>query len=198
MIFNLGPDHLAAILPSSIGQKGFTGMRLGALWGLGHGFSAIFIGLIAFFVRGQVSSRFKYVERLSSLAEQAVGFSLIAIGGLGLKENLMTNPGNHEEFKSSSASDGRAVFANGILHGFSWDGAPSLAPALALSSWQSVLAFLLSYCFGTMIMMSVTSGILSEGSTRLGNAINDPNFPKKLSIVSSIIAILIGVFWICK
>ena len=31
----------------------------------------------------------------------------------------------------------RAIFANGILHGFSWDGAPSLAPALAMTSWRA-------------------------------------------------------------
>ncbi|CAN0493441.1 unnamed protein product, partial [Hapterophycus canaliculatus] len=40
-----GPDHLAALLPRIMGQKWHNSMRIGATWGLGHGFSATFIGL---------------------------------------------------------------------------------------------------------------------------------------------------------
>eukprot|EP00952_Eustigmatos_sp_NYUAD-ZCMA_P010120 41705-Eustigmatos_ZCMA.PRE.1 len=31
----------------------------------------------------------------------------------------------------------RTVFFNGLLHGFSWDGTPTLAPALAFTNWGS-------------------------------------------------------------
>lgn len=40
-----GPDHLAALLPRIMGQKWHNSMRIGATWGLGHGFSATVIGL---------------------------------------------------------------------------------------------------------------------------------------------------------
>lgn len=40
-----GPDHLAALLPRVMGQKWYSSMRIGATWGLGHGFSATIIGL---------------------------------------------------------------------------------------------------------------------------------------------------------
>lgn len=40
-----GPDHLAALLPRIMGQKWHNSMRIGAMWGLGHGFSAMAIGL---------------------------------------------------------------------------------------------------------------------------------------------------------
>lgn len=40
-----GPDHLAALLPRIMGQRWRNSMRIGATWGLGHGFSATFIGL---------------------------------------------------------------------------------------------------------------------------------------------------------
>ena len=40
-----GPDHLAALLPRIMGQKWHNSMRIGATWGLGHGFSAMAIGL---------------------------------------------------------------------------------------------------------------------------------------------------------
>lgn len=42
-------------------------------------------------------------------------------------------------------SSTRAVFLNGVLHGFSWDGTPTLAPALAFNAWGPVMLFLISY-----------------------------------------------------
>lgn len=84
----LGPDHLAAIIPASVGQDFLGGVRIGAVWGLGHGITASIIGLFAFFLKGKVSSKFKFLERLSGLADSAVGISLLAIGLIGVKESL--------------------------------------------------------------------------------------------------------------
>ena len=202
-----GPDHLAALIPPSIGHPGWYGMRLGATWGLGHGISAIFLGLSAFFLKGTVSNRFKFLQKLSTLAESTVGISLIIIGFVGIKENLE----KEEETKvwidenkvqtedvtpSTTLKSSQAIFANGILHGFSWDGAPSLAPALTMTSWRGALSFLISYCIGTIIAMSIASGAVSEGSLRLGKAVNNPNLPRNLSLASSLVAILIGIYWV--
>lgn len=107
---------------------------------------------------------------MGSWTEVLVGVSLIAIGLLGLKESLLDyeeTPAYEAKSAGSAVVEGggapggggmtksgggeRAIFFNGVLHGFSWDGAPSLAPALALSSWGSVLWFLLAYCSGTMV-----------------------------------------------
>ena len=204
-----GPDHLAALIPPSIGHPGWYGMRLGATWGLGHGISAIFLGLSAFFLKGTVSNRFKFLQKLSTLAESTVGISLIIIGFVGIKENLE----KEEETKvwidenkvqtedvtpSTTLKSSQAIFANGILHGFSWDGAPSLAPALTMTSWRGALSFLISYCIGTIIAMSIASGAVSEGSLRLGKAVNNPNLPRNLSLASSLVAILIGIYWVIQ
>jgi len=184
-------------------------MRLGATWGLGHGISAIFLGLSAFFLKGTVSNRFKFLQKLSTLAESTVGISLIIIGFVGIKENLE----KEEETKvwtdenkvqagdvtpSTTLKSSQAIFANGILHGFSWDGAPSLAPALTMTSWRGALSFLISYCIGTIIAMSIASGAVSEGSLRLGKAVNNPNLPRNLSLASSLVAILIGIYWVIQ
>ena len=103
---------------------------------------------------------------MGTWTEGLVGVSLIAIGLLGLKESLLDyEPAPAFETKSAGSAvvegsgaglglgkgGGKAIFLNGVLHGFSWDGAPSLAPALALSSWTSVLWFLVAYCSGTMV-----------------------------------------------
>eukprot|EP00752_Nemacystus_decipiens_P008746 g7807.t1 len=169
-----GPDHLAALLPRIMGQKWHNSMRIGATWGLGHGFSATVIGLAAFFFK----------DRL----------------GLGHNQRLVAMMGTWTEglVGNSAAGGSKAIFLNGVLHGFSWDGAPSLAPALALSSWGSVLWFLLAYCSGTMVAMSATTTLIGEGSVRVGKALDQPDIPRKLSVVSSFVAITIGAVWLAK
>ena len=200
-----GPDHIAALLPSSVGQSARSGMNIGAIWGLGHGMSAILLGLTAFYVKGRMGGTFCFLERLSSFAELAVGVSLLSIGGIGVRESLdliETNTDGHgdgeilEGLRISAMKSYRAIFANGLLHGCSFDGAPSLAPALAMTSWGSVLSFLVAYCIGTMTAMSIAAGAVGEGSIRLGEAIGSNKLPRQLSLGSSILAILIGLYWI--
>ena len=86
-----GPDHLAAIIPASVGQDFLGGIRIGGAWGLGHGITASIIGIFAFFLKGKVSSRLKFLEQLSGFADSAVGISLLAIGLIGVKESLASN-----------------------------------------------------------------------------------------------------------
>jgi hypothetical protein len=89
----------------------------------------------------------------------------------------------------------RAVIFNGLLHGFSWDGAPSLAPAIAVATWGGNLAFLTAYAVGTMSAMAVTTTLIGEGTRRAGQVFQRPDLPQKLSLFSSILAIAIGVAW---
>lgn len=81
---------MAAIIPASVGQDFFGGARIGAAWGLGHGITASIIGMFAFFLKGKVSTRFKFIEKLSGLSDSAVGISLLVIGLIGIKESLAT------------------------------------------------------------------------------------------------------------
>lgn len=196
-----GPDHLAAVLPSSIGHRGWYGIKLGAIWGLGHGLSAATIGSIAFIIKGRFKSKFGFIEKLSSFAESAVGFSLLAIGIIGLKENIELFRADATDSLSSrplKVVNVWSVFANGILHGFSWDGAPSIAPALAMATWKSASIFLMSYSLGTMVLMSLVAGIVSEGSMRLGKVFKTPALTLGMSLVSSVAAMLIGIYWIIQ
>jgi hypothetical protein len=157
------------------------------------------LGLAAFFLKGRFSNKFSFLQKLSSLSESVVGLSLVLIGLLGVKEAREVDKvesGSLDEKDLGKSSV--AIFANGMLHGFSWDGAPSVAPALAMRTWHSAVSFLLSYCIGTMLAMSITAGVVGEGSVRLGKAINTPDLPKKLSFFSSLIAIIIGIYWIAQ
>jgi hypothetical protein len=156
--------------------------------------------------------------------EIAVGLSLIVIGIMGLKEArdfkfafeepitsprqtshslsaavnvALTDSDTHTDSSTAKvpALRTRAILLNGILHGFSWDGAPSLAPALALMTWGHTITFLSSYAFGTMITMAFVTTLIGEGTRRASQIFQRPDLPQKFSFASSLLAISIGLVW---
>ncbi len=167
-----------------------------------------------------------FVELLNSWTGGLIGLSLIAIGAVGLRESLAKNSPSHSGegvqvdsgkgitgscyFTSlppeSSTVGGvaagrttsalRAIFLNGLLHGLNLDGAPSLMPALACISWKGVCSFLFAYCSGTILAMSTATVVIGEGSTRVSRVFGSPDFAQKLSMVSSVLAIVIGLVFI--
>jgi len=204
-----GPDHLAAVLPRCFGKRWWDSSRIGAIWAFGHGISASLLGLFAFYVKGQMSQGAGAAaigKALASWAEVAIGLSLIAIGGLGIKEAREWKAGDSSDFEMSPSEEPqtsrpggkRAILLNGILHGFSWDGTPSLAPALALPSLAAVLVFLTAYSVGTMVAMSTVTTIIGEGSLKVGEKLDRPDLPQKLSFVSSGLAALVGLVWTAR
>jgi cytochrome c biogenesis protein CcdA len=190
-----GPDHLAAILPASIGRSFPVAMRLGAAWGVGHSIPGTIIGIIAFLLKDRIQTKLKLLQRMSAWTETAVGLSLVLIGVLGIKENLE----NEKEQSDNSVTNDqsiKALFANGFLHGFSWDGAAGLAPALAMNSWPSFLAYIASYALGTTSLMSITSGAIGESTKRISEVSKSKAVLRNLSKGSSLLAIAVGVVWI--
>jgi hypothetical protein len=214
---------LAALLPRCCGQRWYRAGRVGALWGLGHGVSATLLGIVAFAVKRTVRHSALGSRQLplllsgafSHAMEVAVGLSLVLIGVMGIKEarewkeelgDLVTT-GRPPRLQSLSAAavgvadaglktaESRAILLNGLLHGFSWDGAPSLAPALALATWSGNLAFLTAYAIGTMTTMAIVTTLVGEGTRRAGQIFQRPDIPQKLSLASSVLAIVIGVVW---
>lgn len=207
---SIGPDHLAAIFPSSIGKSYLSGMKLGAAWGLGHSISASILGLGGYLLKGRFTAKLSTLQKVSALTEMAVGLSLLLIGVIGVRENLTVEPevvttsNSSENEKSVSetattskqAKSIKALFVNGFIHGFSWDGAPSLAPALAMNSWGAAVSFILAYCFGTTAIMSATAGAVGESTLRLNKIVQSKDLTRNLSIGSSLVAIGVGIFWI--
>jgi len=205
-----GPDHLAALLPRCIGKRWYKAGRIGLLWALGHGVSVTILGVLGFALKSQFQrapGAKAMLTGVSQFMEVMVGLSLVLIGAMGLREakewaeEIDSLPAHSLSAAVSpnevtSAGDGnRAVIFNGLLHGFSWDGAPSLAPALAVATWGGNLAFLSAYAAGTVAMMVVATSFIGEGTRRAGEIFNRPDLPQKLSVVTSIIAIAIGGIW---
>lgn len=242
MFVGTGPDHLAALLPRTVGQRWYRAGRTGALWGVGHGISVTILGMLGYLLKSRISmgSSFgKVLHGASHCLEAAVGLSLVVIGLLGLKEareweaeledvdptptKSLSAAGNADEHVTTVRN--RSVVFNGLLHGtlvvcsfffcppmffmlilkmsfdavlcagFSWDGAPSLAPALAVATWRGNIAFLLAYAVGTMSAMAITTTLIGEGTRQAGAIFHRPDLPQKLSFFSSIIAIIVGGVW---
>lgn len=205
-----GPDHLAALLPRCCGQRWYRAGRVGALWGMGHGVSATILGVLAYALKTTLNNNVgtsvqKVLASASHVTEIAVGLSLVVIGVMGIREAREWEEeidGVQPQSLSAAAADAgvktaqkRAVIFNGLLHGFSWDGAPSLAPAIAVATWSGNLAFLSAYAVGTMSAMALTTTLIGEGTRRAGQIFQRPDLPQKLSLFSSILAIAIGVVW---
>jgi hypothetical protein len=201
---------LAALLPRCCGQRWYRAGTVGALWGMGHGVSATIIGVLAFALKATFRNNMgagtkKLLAGASHATEIAVGLSLIVIGIMGIREAREWEDeidGVQPQSLSAAAADPgvkatqkRAVVFNGLLHGFSWDGAPSLAPAIAVATWSGNLAFLSAYAAGTMVTMAVVTSLIGEGTRRAGEVFQRPDIPQKLSLFSSILAIGIGAVW---
>jgi len=178
---------------------------------MGHGVSATIIGILAFALKNKLKNNMSvglstFLSGLTHVTEIAVGLSLILIGIMGIREareweDEMMDGGQPQSLSAAAADSGvksaqkRAVIFNGLLHGFSWDGAPSLAPAIAVATWSGNLAFLSAYAFGTMSAMAIVTTLIGEGTRRAGEVFQRPDIPQKLSFFSSILAIAIGAIW---
>ena len=189
--FFSGPDHLAAVMPACLGQRWWRSSRVGAIWALGHGVSAMFIGFLGFFLKDRLArgaGSAVMMRAVSSWADVAVGASLIIIGAFGIKEARgfesapadLSAAGNTFDAFGKVQRRNRTIMLNGMLHGFSVDGTPSLAPALALPSAGAVFVFLVAYCLGTILAMGTVTTVIGEGSLRLGSSLEQVTHPRTI------------------
>ena len=92
-----------------------------------------------------------------------------------------------------SIATAATVFVNGSVMGLSWDGLPSLAPAVVLESWP-LMWFLLFYALGTAGTMCFAAGLVGETTCWISR-VAQVNVTERLASLSSLCAIIIGSFW---
>lgn len=189
-----GPDHLLSVLPHILGQHFWKGFRIGSVWGIGHGLTTCFIGGIAYVVKGSLVE-VDFLDFLLNANSFAVGLTLIVIGLMGLQEagQYHSSHMKHEDSNENRKSDVVyfVIFLNGLFLGFSWDGLPSLAPTLTTTSLETLCAFLGGNFFGTMLSISLFSGIIAEGSSFLSRMSNEA-LVSRMCALSSVTAALVG------
>jgi ABC-type nickel/cobalt efflux system permease component RcnA len=85
-----GADHLAALLPLSVGGR-LRAFRLGARWGLGHSAGVALVGASLLLLRERLD-----LHAVGAWGERAVGVMLIGLGLLGLRRALRIEIHSHD------------------------------------------------------------------------------------------------------
>lgn len=178
-----GIDHLAALLPLSVGRH-FVAFRAGVRWGLGHSGGVLVVGALALALEGSLD-----VEAFSHRAEALCGVALVLIGGQAVRAALRLDvhahghahgeagpPHAHLHAHVGSAADHahrhphrheHTAFVTGTLHGFAGTAhLLGVLPAVALPGLVPAALYLLAFATGTILAMAVFAAVVGEASAR--------------------------------
>ncbi len=206
-----GVDHLAALLPLSVGQRG-KAFGLGARWGLGHSAGVLVIGALGVLLKQRLD-----LEAVGGWGERMVGVMLIAIGLLGIRRALRLEVHAHQHEHDGVAhahlhahgpSGAHAVapgagvhqhrhtaFWAGTVHGVAGTAhVLGVLPALALGSAAASGAYLLSFAAGTVLAMGAFTGLVGAGSSRAAG--RAPRRLRRLLEAAGAAAVLVGLAWL--
>jgi hypothetical protein len=199
-----GPDHLTGLIAPCANRGAVGGALVGAVWGIGHGISTVIVGMTLFYLKSQLSAYEDVFDKINKYSSALVGLSLMLIGLFGMFEAWSSSVGSNftsgqttftkEEPGQKASIPFGLIFGNGLLHGFSIDGAVSLVPSLAVSSAFLAMVYLVSYSLSTMLVISAAAAFISAGISKLETLL-DTRVPQKLAYYSSIFSLLIGLFW---
>ncbi|XP_060179603.1 chloroplast protein FOR GROWTH AND FERTILITY 2-like [Lycium barbarum] len=189
-----GPDHLAALAPLSIGRTRMESAAVGALWGCGHDAGQLIFGLLFLLLKDRL-----HIEVIRTWGTRVVGFTLLVIGAMGIKEAsevhsafaLENGEGIDIPVIGKKKKVGFATFATGIVHGLQPDALLIILPALALPSRLAGAAFLGMFLVGTVMAMGSYTVFIGSCSQALKDRI--PRITEKLTWASSLIAIGLGL-----
>lgn len=203
------PDHLSAVSTQLIKRKeigkislgvfvrhSLKSSILGVIWGAGHTTTILLIGiLVALF-------SLTIPENLFNVFEIGVGIMLLYLAIRLIMQNnhfkMHIHPHTHEnsvthihphthddEHKHSHRS-----YLIGCIHGIAGSGGIVILVSSTLSSFDSSLSFILLFCLGSMIGMSLASGLLG---IPLLIWQKKPNVCKFLRYSICVITIVIGI-----
>lgn len=204
----LGPDHLAAVLPLSVGRPG-TRAWIGVRWGAGHAVGTWLLALVVALV-----GRMLPLDVLSGMAERLVGVALIGVGLWGLRvayrshlhihrhEHESRSPHQHLHLHGAEPHTPRAHVGHrhaalgvGLLHGVAGAGPlVALLPAVFLPDRGQGLAYVLAYGLGAMLAMGVFAYVVARFAERLGYR-SHAGYRRAL-VVASGGAICVGTVWL--
>jgi hypothetical protein len=216
-----GIDHLAALLPLSVGQRG-RAFSIGAGWGLGHSAGVLAIGVLGLLLRQRID-----VVATSGWAERGVGVMLVALGVLGVRRGFRLGlhthlhahggvahshlhvhgaPTRHEVEAALPGGGGagpqaplhrhrHTAFVAGILHGMAGTAhILGVLPALALPGLAASVLYLLAFAVGTVLAMGAFAAAVGEGTARAAE--RAPALLRGLTYGAGAASILVGLVWI--
>lgn len=140
----LDPDHVVAVSTMVSRHKTWRAAApIGAVWGLGHTFTIVSVG-IAIILFGLVIP-----TRVAHGMELAVAAMLVVLGALSLRGRSSTKP---------SASRPLVV---GLVHGLAGSGAAVLLVVAATHTPMAAIGHLVLFCVGTLCGMALVTAAMT-------------------------------------
>jgi hypothetical protein len=159
------PDHLAAITTLVGGRGPLAAARTGAAWGVGHASALILLGgaLVALGVR--------MPARLALVLDLAVAAMLLVLAAISIRAarrgataegaphaHVHTLDGAHAHERARGGLRSTLV---GFVHGASGTAALTVVCATTMPTRGAALGFLVVFGLGSLVSMSVMSGVLA-------------------------------------
>lgn len=208
----MGADHLAALMPMSVGRK-LKAAWLGVRWGVGHSVGVVIVAVIFLAIRKAVN-----IDPVSEWGERLVGVMMIGLGLVGVRAAIKHKmhvhhhehdgdahahlhvhvDGGHAPDKTSESHahlHTHTALAAGTLHGVA--GMAHLLgvlPSLAFPTLRESFLFLLAFAFGTIVAMSVFAAAFGSITAKLGD--KSPKLVKASMWFAGLVCIVVGVAWI--
>lgn len=215
-----GPDHLAAVTPLVLEEKKrFT--RIGAVWGAGHLFGMLLIGLLYVLFRQYIP-----IEMISGYSEQLVAFVLVFIGVAAVRRALKekhhhVHPHVHEgkngayvhihkhshpkrkphtwqhshEHADPKPQLVSAALGIGVLHGFAGIAHfVLLLPALGFTSNVESIVYMAGFALGVVLAMGLYAFLLGRAAHHF-TLKGKWTIHRSLRIWGGALAIVVGVYW---
>jgi hypothetical protein len=174
-----GPDHIAAMAPIAM-KDPRRALRMGTLWGLGHGLAVLALGALGVWARGLAD-----LDAISAWSEYLVGFMLIGLGLWAIRGAGRITTSDH--------GHAPAAFGVGLLHGAAGAGHLfGILPAMALPR-EMAAAYLVAYFLAAVGAMA-GFGLLLGRVAELGSE----RFMRRLMWACGLVALAVGVLWLCQ
>ena len=198
-----GVDHMAALLPLSVGRR-WRAWRAGVRWGLGHSAGVTLIGLAAVLLRGRLE-----LALVEAWGERLVGVMLVVLGAWGVRRaaglhahvhahdghehtHLHAHPAPRHD--PEAAHHGHAAFVAGTLHGVAGTAhVLGVLPALALPGPLASLSYLLAFALGTIVAMGTFAALVGEGSARV--AVGSEQL-RGIAVAAGLLTVAVGLGWL--
>ena len=176
-----GPDHLAAVAPLAVGDRG-TAWRSGLVWGVGHTAGVLMVGLLLLAFREVLP-----LAALSGWSERAVGVALVVIGAWGL-----WTAGQPHEHRHVPAG---ASLAMGTMHGLAGSShLYGVLPSLLFASRVDAVIYLAAFGAGAIAAMTAFAAVI--GSVASASGRTDASVRRALRYGTSLVAVAVGGVWL--
>lgn len=189
----LEPDHLAAISVLAAERPGTRrGVLLGAAWGAGHSLTLLACGLGAAMVAGGPP----HLKAPSDFFESVVAVMLVALGGRAVLRAARSPPAHGEHAHGVIRPPRRAGALRpllvGMVHGLAGSGALIALVTIRLPGAGARLAFISAFGAGSIVGMSVISGL---AGWPLERAARHPAAARWLPGTTGPASALLGLAW---